>query len=120
MNHYKILGLQENATEAEIKTAYRKLAMLYHPDRNSGNQEAEIKFKQIQAAYDILNKQPLPKQKPKKAKKSSFEFSKYKSDLNIYSVPPRRYDLWGQPISANNWKDSFAGRYESEGSPDLR
>lgn len=54
-NYYEILGVQKSATEAEIKKAYRKLAMQYHPDRNPGDKEAEEKFKQINEAYAVLS-----------------------------------------------------------------
>ena len=58
-NYYTILGLDKNKstqyTDAEIKKAYRKMAMKYHPDRNQGNVEAENKFKDIQKAYDVLS-----------------------------------------------------------------
>ncbi len=53
-NYYEILGVSKNATADEIKKAYRTLAFKYHPDRNQGNAEAEEKFKQISAAYDVL------------------------------------------------------------------
>ncbi len=53
-NYYDILGVSKNATADEIKKAYRTLAFKYHPDRNQGNAEAEEKFKQISAAYDVL------------------------------------------------------------------
>ena len=51
---YQTLGVSRNASDAEIKTAYRKLAMTYHPDRNNGSKEAEEKFKAITEAYDVL------------------------------------------------------------------
>src|SRR5687768_12015082 len=51
---YEILGVPRDATEDEIKRAYRKLAMTYHPDRNNGSREAEDKFKEITEAYDVL------------------------------------------------------------------
>ena len=51
---YSILGVAKTATDDEIKQAYRKLAMQYHPDRNGGAKEAEEKFKQITEAYDVL------------------------------------------------------------------
>ena len=53
-NYYETLGVSKNATADEIKKAYRTLAFKYHPDRNQGNAEAEEKFKQISAAYDVL------------------------------------------------------------------
>ncbi len=51
---YKTLGVSKDASEDEIKKAYRKLARQYHPDRNSGDKEAEEKFKEISAAHDVL------------------------------------------------------------------
>ncbi len=51
---YNTLGVPRSASELEIKTAYRKLAMTYHPDRNNGSKEAEEKFKAITEAYDVL------------------------------------------------------------------
>lgn len=53
-DYYSKLGVAKNASEDEIKKAYRSLAMKYHPDRNPGNAEAEKKFKEINEAYDIL------------------------------------------------------------------
>ncbi|HET7589361.1 MAG TPA: J domain-containing protein [Solirubrobacterales bacterium] len=51
---YKTLGVSKKASEDEIKKAYRKLARKYHPDRNPGDSEAEERFKEISAAYDVL------------------------------------------------------------------
>lgn len=52
---YEVLGVAKNATAAEIKKAYRKLAMKYHPDRNPGSKEAEEKFKEAKQAYEALS-----------------------------------------------------------------
>ena len=54
-NYYETLGVNKSASEDEIKKAYRKLSMKYHPDRNKDNKEAEEKFKEIQKAYDTLS-----------------------------------------------------------------
>ncbi len=53
-NLYHVLGVSKDASEAEIKSAYRKLARKYHPDLNKDNKDAAEKFKEISAAYDIL------------------------------------------------------------------
>ena len=55
MDYYKILGVERTATKVEIKKAYRKLAMKYHPDRNPGDKEAEEMFKKINEAYQVLS-----------------------------------------------------------------
>jgi molecular chaperone DnaJ len=54
-NYYKLLGLDERADETDIKRAYRKLALKYHPDRNPGDKFAEDKFKKVTEAYRILS-----------------------------------------------------------------
>jgi curved DNA-binding protein len=55
MEYYKILGVEKTASAAEIKKAYRKLALKYHPDKNPDDKEAEAKFKQISEAYAVLS-----------------------------------------------------------------
>ena len=52
---YEILGVTKTASQSEIKSAYRKLAVKYHPDKNPGDKAAEEKFKKITAAYDVLS-----------------------------------------------------------------
>ena len=54
-DHYKILGVGKNASDEEIKKAYRKLAREYHPDRNAGDKKAEERFKEISQAHDVLS-----------------------------------------------------------------
>ncbi|MFM7433965.1 MAG: molecular chaperone DnaJ [Gammaproteobacteria bacterium] len=53
-DYYKVLDVAKNATEADIKKAYRRLAMKYHPDRNPGDKEAEEQFKEAKEAYEVL------------------------------------------------------------------
>ena len=54
-DYYETLGVARNASDAELKKAYRKLAMKYHPDRNPDDKEAETKFKEVKEAHDILS-----------------------------------------------------------------
>lgn len=54
-DYYEVLGVDKNASEDEIKKAYRKIAINYHPDRNPGSKEAEEKFKEAAEAYDVLH-----------------------------------------------------------------
>lgn len=54
-DYYQVLGVAKGASDSDIKKAYRKLAMQYHPDRNPDNKEAEEKFKEVQKAYEILS-----------------------------------------------------------------
>lgn len=54
-DYYKILGVEKNATKDEIKKAYRKLAVKYHPDKNPNDKEAEAKFKEVAEAYEVLS-----------------------------------------------------------------
>jgi molecular chaperone DnaJ len=53
-DYYEVLGVARTASEAELKASFRKLAMKYHPDRNSGDKDSEHKFKEINEAYDVL------------------------------------------------------------------
>ncbi len=94
---YKILGISKNATDGEIKKAYRTLARKYHPDLNSGNKQAEARFKEVNNAYQILN------DKQKKA----------------------QYDQFGDVGAASGAYSGFGGqkagsyRYTSNGTFDI-
>ena len=55
MDYYKTLGINKTASEGDIKKAYRKLAMKYHPDKNPGDKNAEDVFKKISEAYEVLS-----------------------------------------------------------------
>ena len=54
-DYYELLGISRDASDADIKKAYRKMAMKYHPDRNQGDNDSEERFKEIQKAYSVLS-----------------------------------------------------------------
>ena len=53
-DYYEALGVSKDASERDIKKAYKRLAMKYHPDRTAGDKELETKFKEVKEAYEIL------------------------------------------------------------------
>src|ERR1700745_501911 len=53
-DYYEVLGVARTANEAELKAAFRKLAMQHHPDRNPGDKDCEHRFKELNEAYDVL------------------------------------------------------------------
>ena len=53
-DYYEVLGVEKTASADQIKSAYKKMAIKYHPDRNPGDKEAETKFKEAAEAYDVL------------------------------------------------------------------
>ena len=56
-DYYEVLGVPRDAADADIKRAYRRMAMKYHPDRNKDDANAEDRFKEVQEAYDVLSDQ---------------------------------------------------------------
>ena len=75
-DYYEVLGVEKNASADEIKRAYRKLAMKYHPDRNPGDKEAEEKFKEVGEAYEVLSDED------KKARYDQFGFQGVDPNFN--------------------------------------
>jgi len=85
-DYYRILGVEKNAGPEEIKKAYRKLALRYHPDKNPGNREAEEKFKKINEAYAVLSD---PEKRDQYNQFGSEAFSRRFSQQDIF----RNFDL---------------------------
>jgi curved DNA-binding protein len=107
-DYYKVLGVERTASEQDIKKAYRKLAMKYHPDRNPGNKQAEETFKNINEAYQVLS------DSEKRAR---------------YDQLGESYNSWAQsgaPSGSFNWQDwvtqqsrSQRGQVNSENFQDV-
>ena len=99
-NYYHVLGLSEDATPAEIKSAFKRLAVKYHPDKHPGRPEMEEKFKEVNVAHQIL----------------SDEYEKARFDLKLkyqqFSQSHERPYTY-QPPSANTWKNQARRRYAS-------
>ena len=96
-DYYKILGVPENASEEEIKKAFRKLAFKHHPDRNPGNEkQAEEKFKEINEAYAVLSD---------KQKRQQYDFAK-KGQFAGYDTRYRGFQYSQQDI----FRDTFSNQ----------
>ena len=91
IDYYKVLGVAENASEEEIKKAYRKLAFMYHPDRNHEDSNAEEIFKEISLAYLTLSN-------PQKRR----EYDRSRASCNYASNASSGY---GQQQSGNAWEN---------------
>jgi len=106
-DYYKVLGVAKSATQDEIKKAYRKLAIKYHPDKNKGNKQAEEKFKEIAEANDVLSD-------PDKRKKYD-ELGNNWSQYQNYSQPggdsysQRYYYNTGDKGFSDDFGDLFGG-----------
>jgi len=85
-DYYNILGISKSASDAEIKKAYRKLAMKYHPDKTKGNKELEDKFKKISEAYAVLSD---PEKRKQYDTYGSADFQERYSQEDIF----RNFDL---------------------------
>ncbi len=94
-DYYKILGVQKTATANEIKSAYRKLAQQYHPDRNPDDKKAEEKFKEINEAYDVVGK---PESRAKYDRLGS-NWRNFQQSPNPSTSTPRDDFKWG------DWSD---------------
>jgi molecular chaperone DnaJ len=85
-NYYDILGVSKTASQDEIKKAYRKIAIKYHPDKNQGNKEAEEKFKEASEAYSVLGDAEKRKEYDNPMSTSNFESGFKYGDFNFRNM----------------------------------
>jgi molecular chaperone DnaJ len=124
-DYYEVLGIAKSASQDEIKKAYRKLAMQYHPDRNPGNKEAEEKFKEAAEAYEVLSNEE------KRGKYDRFGHSGLKGDpdfhgfSNVNDIFSHFSDIFSGSFGGSSIFDDFFGggssqqrsRHRSTGQP---
>ena len=107
-DYYDILGVSRSASNDEIKKAYRTLAFKYHPDRNSGDKNAEEMFKQINAAYDVLGDE---------AKRKNYDlYGQTDSNSNAYQNNyQRQYQYtYADPFGSGDFWDWFSNAQSSQ------
>lgn len=116
-DYYEILGIDKNSSKDDIKKAYRKLAMQYHPDRNPGNAEAEEKFKEAAEAYEVLSNDD------KKAKYDRYGHSglkggqDYQGFSNANDIFSHFSDIFGGSFGGSSiFDDFFGGGGQTRGS----
>ncbi|BEQ13305.1 DnaJ C-terminal domain-containing protein [Desulfoferula mesophila] len=105
-DYYKVLGVDKSASAEEIKKAYRKLALKYHPDRNKGDKEAEDKFKEINEAYAVLSD---PKKKKEFDTYGSSGFKQRYSQEDIFQGSDINDILRGMGLGGDAFSQFFGG-----------
>lgn len=124
-DYYAVLGVTKKASQDEIKKAYRKLAVRYHPDKNQGNKSAEEKFKEISEAYEVLGDPEKRKQYDKLgANWKQYQDADYNQGPFGSATGGRRYSYGGGNDSDyfnsggfSDFFESFFGRGRSQRSP---
>src|SRR5262245_35192649 len=106
IDYYKVLGLDKNATQDDIKKAYRKLARKYHPDLNPNDKEANKKFQQINEANEVLSD-------PEKRKK----YDQYGKDWQ--HAEQFEHARQAQGSRSTQWQENFTGDFDEEGFSDF-
>ncbi|SIN72395.1 DnaJ C-terminal domain-containing protein [Algoriphagus halophilus] len=116
IDYYKTLGISKTATEKEIKAAYRKLARKYHPDLNPDNKEAEIKFKEINEANEVLSNPENRKKYDKYGKdwKHGEEFEKAQQQRRQQSQYTQHESGQGS-FSGQDYSDFFESMFGGGG-----
>ncbi|MCR4790685.1 MAG: DnaJ domain-containing protein [Treponemataceae bacterium] len=109
---YQILGVEKTASQAELKKAYRKQAMLYHPDRNPGDAVAEEKFKKINAAYAVLSDEAKRKEydlyggeNPYRQNQEDASYASRSNAQYYYQESP--FEQWFRENQNRDWEEQY-------------
>jgi len=120
IDYYKLLGINKDATEKDIKKAYRKLARLYHPDVNPNNKEAEKKFKEINEAYEVLGNAENRKKYDKYGKDwqhaEAYEKAEaqQKSQRQSYSNSQQNYSTYDEGDFSDFFSSMFGDGFQQQ------
>ncbi len=116
---YHVLGVPRTASADEIKKAYRKLALKYHPDQNPGNKVAEDKFKEINAAYSVLGDEQKRAQYDRYGSADAYASSSSRgqsASTGTYTNDPF-WDWFTQQTTASSNDTKYTYRWSSSGNP---
>jgi curved DNA-binding protein len=105
-DYYKVLGVNKNATEEEIKKAFRKLALKYHPDKNPGDKKAEEKFKEANEANEVLS----DKVKRKKYDEIGANWNAHQEDGGSENFDWRKWSNHGQQYETHFHPEDYFGK----------
>jgi molecular chaperone DnaJ len=119
-DYYEVLGVSKDATEKELKRAYRKMAMKYHPDQNPDNPDAEAKFKEASEAYDVL-KDPQKRQRYDQFGHAGLNSGGFHEqdfqNVSFDDIFSRFSDIFGGDIFGGGFAGGGRGRARSQRSP---
>src|SRR5690625_5348932 len=116
--YYEILGISKNASADEIKRAYRRKALKYHPDKNPGNTEAEAKFKKAAEAYEVLS-DPNKRSQYDQFGHSAFEGGFGGGGMNMDDIFSQFGDIFGSAFGGG-FGGGFGGRSRTVRGSNLR
>ncbi|TLY33178.1 MAG: molecular chaperone DnaJ [Ignavibacteria bacterium] len=118
-DYYEILGVSRTANPDEIKKAYRKAAMKYHPDRNPNNKEAEEKFKEAAEAYEVLGDQTKRQRYDQYGHEGLRAGTDFRGFSNVNDIFSSFNDIFGSSFGGSIFEDVFTGggRSRTRGKP---